>query len=102
MSIETPNSDADPQASRTITLSKGEGDSTWSAVDEDLGVASVGDTREEALQNLDEAVALHIGDTGASVDTPEEEREVLDDLGIDPDEVNDAREDASDVPEFMQ
>jgi len=102
MSTDTPTSDADLPASRTITLSKGEDDPTWSAVDEDLGVASVGDTREEALKNLDEAVTLHIGEAGQSIDTPEEERKVLDDLGIDPDEIDDDREDASDVPEFMQ
>ncbi|QCC46914.1 type II toxin-antitoxin system HicB family antitoxin [Halobellus limi] len=30
----------------------------WSAIDEGVGVASQGETREEALANLDEAVAL--------------------------------------------
>lgn len=35
-----------------------EDDGWWSAVDEDVGVASQGPTREEALVNLDEAVSL--------------------------------------------
>jgi len=35
-----------------------EDDGWWSAVDEQTGVASQGATREEALANLDEAVAL--------------------------------------------
>ncbi|GAA0286006.1 type II toxin-antitoxin system HicB family antitoxin [Halobacterium noricense] len=35
-----------------------EDDGWWSAIDEDTGVASQGATREEALANLDEAVAL--------------------------------------------
>ncbi|TKX64175.1 type II toxin-antitoxin system HicB family antitoxin [Halorubrum sp. GN12_10-3_MGM] len=39
----------------------------WSAIDEDLGVASCGDTREEALEMLDEAVALHTGEAGEPV-----------------------------------
>ncbi|MCG1003009.1 MULTISPECIES: type II toxin-antitoxin system HicB family antitoxin [Halobacterium] len=33
-----------------------EDDGWWSAIDEDAGVASQGETREEALANLDEAV----------------------------------------------
>jgi len=40
---------------REIRLIKEDG---WSAVDEDLGVASYGETREKALANLDEAVAF--------------------------------------------
>lgn len=35
-----------------------EDDGGWSAIDEDTGVASQGDTRREALANLDEAVEL--------------------------------------------
>jgi predicted RNase H-like HicB family nuclease len=30
----------------------------WSAIDEEAGVASQGETREEALENLDEAIEL--------------------------------------------
>lgn len=35
-----------------------EDDGWWSAIDEDAGVASQGESREAALQNLDEAVAV--------------------------------------------
>jgi len=34
-----------------------EDDGWWSAIDESTGVASQGETREAALENLDEAVA---------------------------------------------
>jgi predicted RNase H-like HicB family nuclease len=73
---------------RRITLTK-EGD-WWVATDEDAGtegVASQGQTREEALDNLDEAVALHEGEIGEPV-TDEDLRE----WGIDPDEVPDEPE----------
>lgn len=33
-------------------------DGWWSAIDEEAGVASQGETRTEALENLDEAVAV--------------------------------------------
>lgn len=35
-----------------------EDDGWWSAIDTETGVASQGETRREALANLDEAVAL--------------------------------------------
>ena len=56
----------------------------WSAVDEATNVASCGDTREEALENLDEAVALHRGEIGRPV-TDDDLRE----WGIDPEDVSD-------------
>ncbi|WP_449272000.1 type II toxin-antitoxin system HicB family antitoxin [Halorubrum distributum] len=56
----------------------------WSAIDEDLGVASCGDTREEALEMLDEAVALHTGEAGEPVTDDD-----LEELGLDLDEVPD-------------
>lgn len=77
----------------TITLSK-ESDG-WVATDTETGVASQGETREEALNMLDEAVALHTGEIGEPV---EDEEEFLRDIGIDPDEVGQDRE----LPEFMQ
>ncbi|ERJ07088.1 hypothetical protein HLRTI_000951, partial [Halorhabdus tiamatea SARL4B] len=40
----------------------------WSAIDEETGVASQGESRQEALENLDEAVALHKGEIGDPVD----------------------------------
>lgn len=61
-----------------------ETDGTWSAIDEGAGVASQGETRSEALANLDEAVALHEGETGQPVTDAD-----LRDLGIDPETVPD-------------
>jgi len=67
-----------------------------------LASQAKGKTRETALENLDEAVALHRGEIGESVDTPAEEREILRDLGIDPEEVEQAREGTDELPEFMR
>jgi predicted RNase H-like HicB family nuclease len=61
-----------------------EEDGSWSAVDESAGVASQGETRSEALANLDEAVALHEGDVGEPVTDAD-----LRDLGVDPETVTD-------------
>lgn len=77
-----------------------EGD-RWVITDVETGVTTQGETREHALEMLDEALALHRGD-GESIDTPEEERDVLRDLGIDPDEVEAAREENEELPDFMQ
>lgn len=79
-----------------------EEDGWWVATDLSTGVTSQGETREEALAMLDEAVALYNGEIGDSVDTPEEERAVLEDLGIDPDEVEASREENDELPPFMQ
>lgn len=69
-----------------------EDDGWWSAIDEETGVASQGETRAEALANLDEAVALHEGEEGEPV-TDEDLRE----LGLKPDADGD-----EELPEFMQ
>ncbi|MFB6293180.1 MAG: type II toxin-antitoxin system HicB family antitoxin [Halonotius sp.] len=61
----------------TITLTK-DGD-WWIARDTETGVTSQGETRKTALDNLDEAVALHNGEIGEEP-TDEELREA----GIDP------------------
>jgi predicted RNase H-like HicB family nuclease len=74
-----------------------EDDGWWSAIDEAVGVASQGETREDALANLDEAVALHTGEAGEPI---EDEEAFLRDLGIDPEEVEGAED--RDLPEFMQ
>ncbi|CDK37950.1 type II toxin-antitoxin system HicB family antitoxin [Halorubrum sp. AJ67] len=100
MSTETSTND-DVRSGRTITLTQAD-DGWWVARDEATGVASQGETRQDALDNLDEAVALHKGETGDSVDNWEEEKEVLDELGIDPDEVQQARDEHDDLPDFMQ
>lgn len=78
-----------------------EGDA-WVITDVETGVTTQGETREKALEMLDEAVALHNGEAGESIDTPEEERDVLRELGIDPDEVETARAENDELPEFMQ
>ncbi|MFB6270158.1 MAG: type II toxin-antitoxin system HicB family antitoxin [Halobacterium sp.] len=44
-------------AGREIRLVE-EDDGWWSAIDEETGVASQGETHEEALANLDDAVEL--------------------------------------------
>lgn len=77
-----------------------EGDG-WVITHVETGVTTQGDSREHALEMLDEALALHRGE-GESIDTPEQEREVLRELGIDPDEVESAREDDDELPDFMQ
>ncbi|MDY6776128.1 MAG: type II toxin-antitoxin system HicB family antitoxin [Halobacteria archaeon] len=82
---------------RTIRLTQDEETELWTAVDEDEGVASQGETREEALENLDEAVALHKGEIGEEISEDEQE-EVLRELGIEPDELDGDRE----PPEFMK
>lgn len=68
---------------REIRLVEEEGGG-WSAIDEETGVASQGETRSEALVNLDEAVALQKGEIGEPVTDAD-----LRDLGLDPDEVPD-------------
>ena len=99
MSTETSTND-DPQGGRTITLTQAD-DGWWVARDEETGVASQGETRQDALDNLDEAVALHKGEIGESIDTREEEEKVLEELGIDPDEVAQARDEHDGLPDFM-
>jgi predicted RNase H-like HicB family nuclease len=70
-----------------------EGDS-WVITDMETGVTTQGDTREEALEMLDEAVALHKGEIGREP-TDEELRE----LGIDPDDNTTGNEEP---PEFLR
>jgi predicted RNase H-like HicB family nuclease len=66
----------------------------WSAIDEELNVASQGETREEALEMLDEAVALHKGEIGEPISDDD-----LRELGIDPESVPDEPE-VPDAPWF--
>lgn len=54
-------------------------DDRWIATDVDTGVTTQGRTRTDALENLDEAVALHNNETGR-----EPTDEELSELGIDP------------------
>ena len=85
MSTET-RSDGNKEKVRPseIRLSLSEDGERWVAIDEDTGVASHGETRVEALEMLDEAVALHTGEDGRPV-TDDDLRE----FGIDPDSVPD-------------
>jgi predicted RNase H-like HicB family nuclease len=76
-----------------ITLTRE--DERWVVLDEATGVASQGETREEALRLLDEAVALHTGKIGEPV---EDEEAFLQEIGIDPKEIDRDR----DLPEFIQ
>ncbi|QZP38255.1 type II toxin-antitoxin system HicB family antitoxin [Halobaculum magnesiiphilum] len=46
-------------------------DGGWSAIDDGTGVASQGETRREALDNLDEAVELTKEEREADTDAPE-------------------------------
>ncbi|MFD1588499.1 type II toxin-antitoxin system HicB family antitoxin [Halorientalis brevis] len=63
-----------------ITLTLGESGELWVARDEETGVASQGPTRQDALKNLDEAVAGYYG--AGEPPTDSELRE----LGVDPDD----------------
>jgi predicted RNase H-like HicB family nuclease len=100
ISTETSTND-DVRSGQTIILTQAD-DGWWVARDEATGGASQGETREDALANLDEAVALHKGEIGESIDTWEEEKEALDDLGIDPEEVQQARDEHDGLPDFMR
>jgi predicted RNase H-like HicB family nuclease len=67
-------------------------DEWWIARDIDTGVTSQGESRQAALDNLDEAVALHNDEIGREP-TDEELRE----LGIDPAENTTGDEEPPDV-----
>ncbi|WP_248516774.1 type II toxin-antitoxin system HicB family antitoxin [Salinarchaeum laminariae] len=82
-------------SSREIRLIEDEEIGGWSAIDAETGVASQGESRQEALENLDEAVALHTGEAGEPV-TEEDLRE----LGLDPERVD--PDEAKQLPEFLQ
>lgn len=76
---------------RRIRLNKE--DDGWVAIDVETEVASQGDSREEALENLDEAVALYKGEIGR-----EPTDEDLEALGIDPG----ANQSSDSLPEEFQ
>ncbi|WP_415379356.1 type II toxin-antitoxin system HicB family antitoxin [Halosimplex sp. TS25] len=93
MSTDTDGAgDEDPTTPVEISLSLGESGDLWVARDEETGVASQGETREAALDNLDEAVALYHGEAGREP-TDEELRAV----GIDPEENT-----SGDLPDVLQ
>lgn len=76
----------------TITLTRRDG--YWVAIDVETGVGGQGGTREEALSELDDAVALH-RDGGEPVT---DEDEVLREIGLTLREV----EPTEDLPEFLR
>lgn len=51
---------------RTITLEE-KGDGWWTATDQESGAVSQGQTRGDALEHLDQAIAL-VNDDGAAPD----------------------------------
>jgi len=51
-----------------------EDDGDRSAIDTDQGIASQGETRQEALENLDEAVSLTEGTPAEADEAPEPDR----------------------------
>lgn len=76
--MASSSADGDPDdPEREIRLVKS--DHWWVATDVETGVTSQGESRVAALDALDEAVALHLGDAGR-----EPTDEELRDPGIDP------------------
>jgi len=84
--------ESDPDHEDEIRMWR-EGDS-WVITDIETGVTTQGDTREEALEMLDDAVALHRGEIGREPTEAE-----LRELGIDPE---DNTTGDTEPPEFME
>lgn len=72
----------------------------WVARDIETGIASQGVSPHHALEMLQEALQLYHHDEEDL--SEEEEREALEKLGIDADEVRVAREQNEELPEFMR
>ena len=89
MASSTADGDDDEPAQEIRLVHTGE---LWVATDVETGVASQGETRAVALENLDEAVALHRGEIGRPP-TDEELR----DAGIDPEDNVTGERDPPDV-----
>lgn len=70
-----------------------EGDS-WIITDVETGITTQGETRQEALEMLDDAVAGYKGERGH-----EPTDEELQDLGVDPEDNTTGN---GDLPDFMQ
>jgi len=75
-----------------------EADGSVTARDLETGLQRGGETRAHALQQLAEVLALEEGE-GEPI---EDGAAFLEDLGLDPDEIEAAREDHDELPEFMQ
>ena len=85
--------DSDPDRENEIRMWREE--DMWVITDVETGVTTQGETREDALEMLDEAVALHKGEIGEPI---EDEEAFMKELGIDPEEV----EPTEQLPEFMK
>lgn len=82
MSTDTGGNGERPAPATHITLELSEDGEMWIVTDEETGVTTQGETREHALEMIDEAVALHKGEAGRPV-TDDDLRE----WGIDPESV---------------
>jgi len=85
--------DGDPDREGEIRMWRE--DDMWVITDLETGVTTQGETREDALEMLDEAVALHKGEIGEPI---ENEEAFMEELGIDPEEVEPTEE----LPDFMK
>lgn len=94
MSADTGSDGNGPETPTHITLELSKDAEVWNVRDEDTDVTTQGETREEALEMLDDAVALYRGEKGEPV-TDDDLRE----LGIDPETVSDEL-DVPDAPWF--
>ena len=81
MSIESDDDPENAGVPTRISLELSDDGEVWLVRDEDTGVATEGETRQHALEMLDEAVAAYKGEAGREP-TDEELREV----GIDPEQ----------------
>lgn len=93
MSTETGDESEQPSPPTHITLKRSEDGDMWIVTDEETGVTTQGETREHALEMIDEAVRLHKGEGEPITDDD------LRELGIDPETVPDEPE-VPDVPWF--
>ena len=81
MSIESDDDPENPGVPTRISLELSEDGEVWLVRDEETGVATEGETRQHALEMLDDAVAAYNGEAGREP-TDEELRE----MGIDPED----------------
>ena len=81
MSIEPDEDPENAGIPTQISLELSEDGEVWLVRDEETGVATEGETRKEALEMLDDAVAAYKGEAGHEP-TDEELRE----MGIDPED----------------
>ena len=81
MSIESGEDPETAGVPTRISLELSKDGEVWLVRDEETGVATVGETRQQALEMLDDAVAAYKGDAGREPTDYE-----LQERGIDPDD----------------